>query len=155
MFNFKNKSLLVFSFMITACATVELEDKEKDASAKQFNLPSEGHAGLYIYRNLGVGTALKKDIRVNGDCVGESAPSTYFLLEVDGGKEHEISTESEFSPNKIYLPAESGKNYFVENYITLGLFVGGANLRIIDEDKAKSDIMKLKLARQGTCKSKQ
>ena len=115
MFNIMKISLLAFTFVLSSCATVELEDKEKDALAKEFKLPKERHAGLYIYRKLGFGSALKKDIRVNGECIGETAPSTYFLVEVDGEKEQEISTESEFSPNKIYVPTESGKNYFVEN----------------------------------------
>lgn len=79
----------------------------------------------------------------------------YFYNEVAGNQEHEISTESEFSPNKVYLPTLAGKNYFVENYITMGAFVGGANLRIIEEAEGKDAVMKLKLAKQGNCNSQQ
>lgn len=148
---------IVFTIIIlvSGCATVDLEDSSKDAKAKEFSTPDKGNAGIYIFRSMGVGTALKKDIRINGKCIGESAPSTYFYNQVTGNQEHEISTESEFSPNKIYLPTDVGKNYFVENYITMGAFVGGANLRIVQDDKAKAAIMKLKLAKQGTCKSQQ
>ena len=48
-----------------------------------------------------------------------------------------------------------GQNYFVENYITMGAFVGGANLRVIDESKGKAAVLKLKLAKQGNCMSAQ
>ena len=146
---------LSFVIVLSGCATVDLEDAAMDVAAKKFNPPSPGNSGLYIFRNMGVGTALKKDIRLNGECIGESAPSIYFYNEVAGNQEHEISTESEFSPNKVYLPTLAGKNYFVENFITMGAFVGGANLRIIEEAEGKDAVMKLKLAKQGNCNSQQ
>ena len=39
----------------------------------------------------------------------------------------------------------------VEQSIRMGVFVGGANLRLVEEEKAKKKIAKLKLAKQGTC----
>ncbi len=33
----------------------------------------------------------------------------------------------------------------------MGVFVGGAKLRLVEEAKAKQAIAKLKLARQGNC----
>ncbi|MDE0766676.1 MAG: DUF2846 domain-containing protein [Amylibacter sp.] len=152
---FKKVIYALAVIILSGCATVDLEDSSKDLAAKEFNLPTEGQSGLYIFRKFGPGTALKKDIRINGKCIGESAPSIYFYNELAGDTEHEISTESEFSPNKIYLPMLGGQNYFVENYITMGAFVGGANLRVIDESKGKAAVLKLKLAKQGNCMSAQ
>jgi hypothetical protein len=37
----------------------------------------------------------------------------------------------------------------------MGAFVGGANLRIIEEAEGKDAVMKLKLAKQGNCNSQQ
>jgi len=128
-----------------------MENVEKSNQAKQFDPPSSGNSGLYIYRDSFVGQALKKDIWVNGKCIGESAPDTFFYEEVTGDKEHKISTESEFSPNDLIVKTETGKNYFIEQYIKLGVFVGGAGVELVSEEKGKAAVSKLGLAKKGTC----
>jgi hypothetical protein len=55
---------------------------------------------------------LKKDLRIDGRCLGESAPKIFFIEEVAGDQEHTISTESEFSPNVLRLFTVSNRNYF-------------------------------------------
>lgn len=80
--------------LVTGCASVPMESKEASDQAKRFSPPSQGNAGLYIYRTAGVGAALKKDILVNGKCVGESAKNVFFYDEVKGNQEHTIATES-------------------------------------------------------------
>ena len=128
-----------------------MESTENSNHAKQFNAPSEGKSGLYIYRDSFVGQALKKDIWVNGNCIGESAPDTFFYEQVEGDKEHKISTESEFSPNDLILKVQAGKNYFIEQFIKMGVFVGGAGLEVVDEKKGMEAVSKLDLAKKGQC----
>lgn len=60
-------------------------------------------------------------------------------------------TESEFSPNDLKLVTRSGNNYFVRQYIKVGVFVGGANLKVVDEEQGRKAVAKLSLARAGTC----
>jgi len=139
------------SLMFTGCATVPMESKEKSNYAKGFNPPSDGKAGLYVYRPSGVGSALKKDIFVDNECLGESAPNVFFYKEIKAGEEHKISTESEFSPNDLMIQVKNGLNYFVKQYIKIGLFVGGANLEIVDEEKGKEAVSKLEMATPGHC----
>lgn len=143
--------IVLMSALFTGCASVKMESAEASANAKNFNPPSAGHAGLYVYRDSFVGKALKKDIWVDGKCLGESAPNVFFHTEVLGGKEHEIATESEFSPNKLTMMFESGKNYFVRQYIKLGAFVGGADLEQIAEEEGKKAVADLELASPGAC----
>jgi hypothetical protein len=88
---------------------------------------------------------------VDNKCIGESAPNVFFYEEVKGNAEHKISTESEFSPNELLLKTESGKNYFIKQYLKLGVFVGGANLEQIDEKEGKKDVSELGMAIKGTC----
>ena len=147
------KILTVVSAMVlfSGCATVPMESKDKSDMAIQFNQPSNGKAGLYIYRAGSFGGALKKDIWVDGKCIGESAPNVFFYEQVQGDVEHKISTESEFSPNDVSVKTVSGKNYFVQQYIKMGVFVGGAGLDLVDEDKGKAEVATLKLAKSGTC----
>ena len=141
---------LVSSFL-AGCASVPMESEAVSAKAKSFNPPTDGNAGLYLYRSSGVGTALKKDIRVDNKCIGESAPNVFFYEEVKGNMEHKISTESEFSPNDLLLKTESGKNYFIKQFIKMGVFVGGANLELVDEGEGKKDVSELEMAIKGTC----
>ncbi len=144
-------TVLLASAVLTGCASIPMESKEASDKAKAFNLPSGENSGLYIFRAGGPGGALKKDIWVNDKCVGETAPNIFFYTTVKGGQEHKISTESEFSPNDLLVKTESGKNYFVQQRIKMGVFVGGANLRLVDEEKGKAAIKKLALAKGGTC----
>lgn len=137
--------------LMAGCASVPMESPEKDALAKKFNPPTEGHSGLYIYRAGGPGSALKKDVWVNGKCVGETAQNVYFYEEVMGGKEHKLSTESEFSPNDLLVKTEPNQIYFINQYIKMGLFVGGAKLKLVDEATGKEKVSKLKMAVKGNC----
>ena len=137
--------------LISGCASVPMESKELSSQVKQFNPPSAGNAGLYIYRDSFVGKALKKDIWVDGKCIGESAPDVFFYEEVVAGQEHKISTESEFSPNDLLLKTDAGKNYFISQYIKMGVFVGGAGLQLVNEDVGIKAVTKLDLAKKGTC----
>ena len=142
---------LTAALLISGCASVDMASKAESARAKEFNPPSQGNAGVYIYRDSFVGKALKKDVWIDGKCVGESAPDVFFYTEVEGGKNHEVDTESEFSPNTLELMFEAGKNYFIRQFIKIGVFVGGAGLEQVPEDQGKIDVAKLEMAKPGKC----
>jgi hypothetical protein len=142
---------LVASLLMAGCASVEMATKEESAREKEFNQPSRGNAAIYIYRNSFAGKALKKDIWIDGKCIGESAPDVFFRAEVEGGKAHKIDTESEFSPNSFELMVAAGKNYFVRQFIKMGVFVGGAGLEQVSEEQGKEDVSQLELAKPGKC----
>jgi hypothetical protein len=144
---------IFLAILVSGCATVPKAATTESLAAKAFNPPSPGQAGLYVYRDSNLGAALKKDIWVDGKCLGESAAGVFFYTEVEGDKNHTISTESEFSPNNIELMVESGKNYFVRQVIKWGVFVGGANLEVVPELKGRNDVMKLDMAAPGSCSS--
>ena len=149
---YKKIALVVLSMsLFSGCASVPMGSSEGSAIAKQFNPPASGNAGLYIYRSGSFGAALKKDIWLDGECVAESAPNVFFYKEVKGDVEHKISTESEFSPNDLLVKTDSGKNYFIRQYIKMGVFVGGAGVELVDDEKGKKDVAKLQLANMGTC----
>ena len=146
--------LIAFAVLLfSGCASVPMESDDKAEIAKSFRAPPEGKSGLYVYRSGVLGGALKKDIRIDGECIGETAPNIFFYKEVDGDKSHRISTESEFSPNDLVVMTQSGLHYFIRQYIKMGLFVGGAGLELVDEDEGMKDVSNLKMAKQGSCGS--
>jgi hypothetical protein len=143
--------LLIAVAVLSGCASVSMESKEKSEAAKRFGAPTPGNSGVYLFRSGSFGGALKKDLWINGKCVGESAPNVFFFEEVKGGSEHTVSTESEFSPNDLVLKAVAGVNYFIRQYMKMGLFVGGAGLELVSEEEGKKEVSQLSLATKGTC----
>ncbi|MEW8506044.1 MAG: DUF2846 domain-containing protein [Candidatus Thiodiazotropha sp.] len=143
---------VLFTLLFTGCATVQMSDKEASNLAKAFNKPPEGQAGIYVYRKKSIGGgALKKDVWIDGKCIGETAPGIFFYEEVAGDMSHTISTESEFSPNDLVLDTVSGENYFIKQYIKIGIFVGGSNLEQVDGETGRKDILELGMATKGQC----
>ncbi|GHT85144.1 hypothetical protein AGMMS49543_16040 [Betaproteobacteria bacterium] len=139
------------ALLISGCASVEMASKEESAKAKEFSIPSQGNAGVYVYRDSVIGKAYKKDIWIDSKCIGESAPDVFFYTEVEGGKTHTVDTESEFSPNSLEILFEAGKNYFIRQFIKMGVFVGGAGLEQIPEEQGKQDVARLEMAKPGKC----
>jgi Protein of unknown function (DUF2846) len=140
-------SVIAVSAFVSGCASVPTAPKEKDAEAKTFTVPASNSSNIYIYRDSFVGQALKKNVYVNGTLLGETSNKVFFLTAVNPGTQ-KLSTESEFSDNSLELKTEGGKNYFVEQYIKMGAFVGGAALKVVSEEEGKKKVAKCKLAKQ-------
>jgi hypothetical protein len=131
---------------LSGCATVPMAPSEQDTSLKTFPQPSQDKAGLYIFRTSTIGSALKKNVYLDSVLLGETAPKTYFYKEITPGQ-HQVSTESEFSDNVITFQAEIGNNYFCEQYIKMGVFVGGANLKMVSSQEGMEEVSKCRLAK--------
>jgi hypothetical protein len=145
---------VIATAVLAGCSSVPMESKEKTNIAKKFSAPSQDTAGIYVYRkDTFVGAALKKDVWVGTDCVGQTAKGVFFYKEVPGNDKLEISTESEFSPNQLTIEAKNGELYFVEQYIKMGAFVGGADLQLANVDTGKSEVQRLAMAISGNCSS--
>jgi hypothetical protein len=132
-------------FLLLGCASVKMASKEEDTALKNFNLPPSDKAGLYIYRSSFVGQALTKDVYVDSVFIGETANGVYFYLEIPPGT-HTISTQSEFGDNSVMFEAEGGKNYFAEQYMKIGVFVGGAGIEMVDEKTGMQQVLNCELA---------
>ena len=139
------------AIILSGCASVDMASKAESAKAKEFNPPGKGNAGVYIYRDSAIGKALTRDLWIDGKCVGESGPDVFFYAEVEGGKTHKVSTASEFSPNTLEMMFDAGKNYFIRQFIKMGMFVGGADLEQIPEEQGRKSVAKLEMAKPGKC----
>ena len=136
---------IITSFLLTGCASVKMASKEADLTLKNFAPPPSDKAGLYIYRNTWVGQALKKDVYLDSVLIGETANQVYFYKLISPGH-NTLSTESEFGENWITFQADSGKNYFAEQYIKFGVFVGGAGIEMVDEEVGMKEVLECSLA---------
>jgi len=147
----------VVGLFLAGCGSIPMQPQEVSDAAKLFPPPSKGKAGLYIFRTdtlrAGfVGTGLKKDIWIDGKCIGQSAAKTFFYEEVAGGVEHTISTESNpvLFPHELELIPEVGKNYFIEQYMKMGAGAE-ARLRLVDEDEGRAGVSRADMVVNGTC----
>ena len=146
-------SAILTSLLLSGCASVPMASDAENVKAKSFPQPDSGHSGLYIYRDSFAGRALKKDVYLDGQCIGETADKVFFYKQVEANKTHILATESEFSPNNLSINVLPGKNYFVRQYIKMGVFVGGAGLDLVSEAEGQRVISKtaVKLANTGIC----
>lgn len=143
---------LLFSLTFVGCASVPKANQAQSQQMKTLSALAPEKAGIYVYRDNSMkGAVLKKDVWINGECLGETSRGIFFYKEVDGGKDYIISTESEFSPNHLSLPVEAGKFYYIQQKIKMGAFVGGAKLETVDETKAKDILSKIDMGIIGKC----
>ncbi|VCU69019.1 hypothetical protein PIGHUM_01079 [Pigmentiphaga humi] len=140
--SFKALLSIACLILVTGCASVPMESAENNMKAKSFPTPEQGKSGLYVYRDSFVGKALKKDVYLDGNCIGETADKIFFYTQLAGNRTYKLSTESEFSPNDLVLDINAGKNYFVRQFIKVGVFVGGAGLESVSEEEGKRVISK-------------
>ena len=130
-----------------------MADPQASAQAKQFKAPSPGKAGVYVYRNSEyVGGAVKKDVWVDGQCLGGLMTRVFFYTEVTGNQKHRIDTDAEFSQsNGVELNAKAGQLYFVRQFMRIGVLSGRADLELTPEAQGKTDIGFLELGAGGDC----
>ena len=143
---------LTAAFLATGCA-IKMADPQASSQAKQFKAPSPGKAGVYVYRNSEyVGGALKKDVWVNGQCLGGLMTRVFFYTEVPANQKHRIDTDAEFSQtNGVEISAKAGQLYFVRQFMKIGVFSGRADLELMPEAQGKTDIGFLDLGAGADC----
>ena len=145
--------LVLFSTLAAGCASVPLETAQINKVAKQFDPPSDGKAGLYIYRNTFYGGAAHTDVMVDGYCIGSSAPYVFLYEEVEGDKSYKVSTkfpweESPDPDNDLLIKVKSGMNYFFQQYLRM---IGGTGVDLVDEEQGKEEVSKLDMAAKVGC----
>ena len=148
--------IILFGTTLSACATVALAPPTADQQAKTFKV-SEQQANIYVFRRykfFGRSDALLLQIYLDGLIVGQVAPGTYSLFQVDPG-EHTVASIAlapwawvDVHENKavIQLYAESETNYFIEVQLPWGDRVLPTELNQVPESEARQAIQDLSLA---------
>lgn len=147
-YNFKYIVMAGFTiFLFSGCTPkIAMATVEEDLTAKKFTKPEKSKSGIYVYRNSSFGLALEKSLMLDDKPLGPIVYKTYHFKEVTAGK-HKLTTTSEFSPNSIFIKTQGGKNYYFNHYMKMGVFVGGANIEAVSEEKGKKNILECKLAK--------
>ena len=141
------KKILVLAAIaanLVGCASVNMGDAQQDAAAKQFTAPA-GKSGVYIYRNESMGAAVKMDVEVDGNALGQTAAKTYLYKEIAPGK-HTITSKAE-NTDTVEIDAKPGVLYYVWQEVKMGILYARTRLHLVDEAQGKEGVMETKLAK--------
>lgn len=135
--------LLVGVSVLSGCASVAMVDPQRDAAAKTFAAPAD-KAGLYIYRNESMGAAVKMDVAIDGQAVGQTAANTYLYKEVAPGK-HTISSSAENTAT-LEVDARPGVLYYVWQEVKMGVLYARSKLHLVSEEEGKKGVLETRMA---------
>jgi hypothetical protein len=133
---------VVFTGLMSACASVPMATMEEDTNAKKFEVSSD-QSRIYVYRNETFGGAIKIAVTLDGKMMGQTAPNTYFMWDVAPG-DHTISCIGE-NVIEFDLSTRPGTSHFVWREMKMGMWSAGCALHEVDAATGKAAVMDTKL----------
>lgn len=130
---------------LSGCASVRQGDAGQEGAQKTF-MPKPGVAGIYIYRNDGIGGFTKMDVAVDGRNIGQIANKTYLYAEVTPGPHVVTGKSGETSIGGVEINAVPAKLYYVKQASNEGWFSVGSSLRAVDAIEAQRELKQSSLA---------
>jgi hypothetical protein len=142
-----DKIRLLFLAMIvfvSGCSSMPpLASKEQDEASKKFTPPASGKSGVYIYRDSGYGSAVRKKapIFLDNENIGYTTKHIFFHRTISPGT-HAVST----GDSELKFSTVAGKNYYFRQYIKVGAFVGKPAVESVTEEVGKRGVLKCREA---------
>ena len=134
---------IVCVFILSGCATVRLGDLNQDSATKEFKPPSE-KAGVYVYRNQMIGSAIRMEVFVDGFRVGETAQKTYLYFELPPGK-HTIESRAE-NTDTLTTDFVAGTLSYIWQEVRVGVYSARSSLHLVDESEGRKSVAESVLA---------
>jgi hypothetical protein len=134
--------VVVLAVLASGCASVPMASAERDTAAKSYAVKPD-KANIYVYRNEGMGAAVKMSVVLDGKLVGDTGAKTFLVLEVAPGK-HTLVSKTE-NDSTLVVDTVAGKNYFVWQEVKMGLMSARSSLQLVDEAKGKAGVAECKL----------
>jgi len=129
-------SLLVLTF--TSCAAgVKFTQLNPNIAPKGVEV-----GRIFFYRPSSFGAALRPNVLLNGEKVGEAISWGFFYVDRPPG-DYEVVTSTEVT-RKVSLVLEKGQTRFVRFSTSFGFFVGHVYGELVDQDVGLSEIRECK-----------
>jgi len=96
---------------------------------------------IYFYRSSALGAAIKPDILLNGQLVGEMVAHGFFYVDRQPGR-YLASAKTE-AETTLQIPLEANQTRYVRGYISLGIVVGRPNMELVDANAALQELQDL------------
>lgn len=139
----KLPAALLISLTLVGCASVPMGDPKADGAAKTFQVPAD-KAGIYVYRNESMGAAVKMDVIIDGQNIGETAANTYFYKEVAPGK-HTVTSKAE-NTDTVEVDLKPGTLAYIWQEVKMGVMFARTKLHLVSEQEGKKGVLETKLA---------
>lgn len=129
--------------LVAGCASVPMGDEARDNQLKTFVAPKD-RAGVYVYRNESIGAAVKMDVEIDGQPIGQTAKRTYLYAEVPPGK-HMVTSKAE-NTETLELDAKPGMLYYIWQEVKMGILFARNKLHLVPEAQGKAGVAETSLA---------
>lgn len=136
-------ALAAAALVLSGCASVPMGDPQKDAALKTFKIAPD-KAGIYVYRNESMGAAIKMDVAINGQPMGQTAAKTYLYKEVTPGK-YTITSKAE-NTDALDVDAKPGTLTFIWQEVKMGFMMARSKLQLMSETEGRKGVMETSLA---------
>ncbi len=117
----------LIALSLAGCASVTLGDATQDEQLKTFT-GTTGKTGTYIFRNETLGAAIKMDMAIDGQSVGQTAANTYLFKQVNPGQ-HVVTSQGDAAAT-ITVDAKPGTLVCGWQEAKLGFLSGGSMLQV-------------------------
>lgn len=128
---------------LIGCASVPLEDLQRDAALKTFSVAPE-RAGIFIYLNEFIGIAAKMEVWLDGVPLGQTMTKTYLHKTVTPGK-HTITSITE-NTDTLEVDISAGSIAYVWQEAKMGFFKARAKLHLVNEAEGRAGVLTCRLA---------
>jgi len=118
-------------------------DAKQDAALKTFVIAKD-KAGVYIYRNESMGAAIKMNVELDGQSIGQTAANTYLYKEVSPGK-HTFTSKTE-NDSSIEVDAKPGTLLYIWQEVKMGLISARSKLHLVDQAQGQKGVLETRLA---------
>ena len=136
-------ALAALALNLVGCATVNMGDPKQDAALKTFAVPKD-KAGVYVYRNETMGAAIKMNVEVDGQPIGQTGANTYLYKEVAPGK-HTFTSKAE-NDSAVEIDAKPGALLYLWQEVKMGFGSARSKLQVVDQAQGQKGVLESKLA---------
>lgn len=142
---FFNKAVLISFLLLTAsCVSVPMTTPEADQEAKTFQAPKD-KSRIYIFRDENFGSAIKVPVLVDAALVGQSAPKSFFVIDVEPGQ-HQVRCLAE-KDSSLSIKTKKGAPSYIWQEMKMGMWTARCELHEVAEIDAQKRIRECKRAK--------
>ena len=120
-----------------------MADPKQDTALKTFAIPKD-KAGVYIYRNESMGAAIKMNVELDGQVIGQTAANRYLYKEVAPGK-HTFVSKAE-NDSSIEIDAAPGTLLYLWQEVKMGILGARSKLQLVEPAQGQKVVQETKLA---------
>ena len=136
--------ILLSAFLIVGCAGGPKATPAADAKAKQFILPTDGTANLYIYRNEMFGGGVNMDVFVDDKRAGTTGPKTFIMKNLPAG-EYKVEGVAFEGSSILKVNLQPNTYKFIWQEVKMGVLGARNKLKEVDPVTGKSGVLESKL----------